>query len=327
MNDDNRHHSARAHALLPTRFSQFAFGFLPFCPSGFANEGQFLLMNSASLADMNTRIADQASKKKTANRCKPSAWKGVGELSRFRPNLLIGGPGITAYAEDSWQEVQIGTHSFFTAGKPFELVCCIYPITHIHHTHSYSLNTVMQYRAHTHYTHTHTRTHAQHTHTTPHHTTSHHITSHINHKHSTCTPCTLGFQGKRLYLRKRYARLAKHGFSWVSCGVCSIQIVLWRCIMSALCCHCQMYMLIVYINWFVDVSGSEYHPTVCCHLLSCNILAVLAGQCMHARQVSATMTNLMQWCCRSMRTLRNDLHGPDNCCQSWPRAFVDIGNI
>lgn len=76
-----------------------------------------MLMNSASLADMNSRIAAQANKKQIAGGRKSVAGRGVGELSRFRPNLLVGGPSIHAYAEDAWQELQIGTQRFFTAGK------------------------------------------------------------------------------------------------------------------------------------------------------------------------------------------------------------------
>ncbi len=74
-------------------------------------------MNSASLADMNNRIAAQVNKKQTAGGRKGVTVGGVGELSRFRPNLLVGGPSIQAYAEDAWQELQIGTQRFFTAGK------------------------------------------------------------------------------------------------------------------------------------------------------------------------------------------------------------------
>ena len=68
------------------------------------------MMNSASLADMNARINAQASsrKKNTAS--------SVGDLSRFRPNFLVGGSSVAAYAEDDWQKVCIGTHDFFTAG-------------------------------------------------------------------------------------------------------------------------------------------------------------------------------------------------------------------
>ncbi|KAL0025505.1 hypothetical protein WJX77_007273 [Trebouxia sp. C0004] len=92
---------------------------------GFANEGQFLLMNSASLADMNSRIAAQANKKQTAGGCKGVTVGSVGELSRFRPNLLVGGPSIHAYAEDAWQELQIGTQRFFAAGPcaRCEMIC------------------------------------------------------------------------------------------------------------------------------------------------------------------------------------------------------------
>ncbi|KAL3136431.1 hypothetical protein ABBQ38_005687 [Trebouxia sp. C0009 RCD-2024] len=86
---------------------------------GFANEGQFLLMNSASLADMNARITAQARSQKDRTASNP------GHLSRFRPNLLVGGTNIAAYAEDDWQQVRIGTSDFFTAGPcaRCEMVC------------------------------------------------------------------------------------------------------------------------------------------------------------------------------------------------------------
>ena len=104
---------------------------------GFANEGQFLLMNSASLADVNTRIAAQASKQMAANIHKKTAWKGMDEVSRFRPNLLVGGPGIDPYAEDAWQELQIGTNCFFTAGVDASMYMCMYSgaqaIVYTHH--------------------------------------------------------------------------------------------------------------------------------------------------------------------------------------------------
>lgn len=76
-------------------------------------------MNSASLADMNARIAAKAGnrKKRTAS--------SVGEVSRFRPNFLVGGSGIAAYAEDDWQTVCIGTPSFFTAGEALQMAYCV----------------------------------------------------------------------------------------------------------------------------------------------------------------------------------------------------------
>lgn len=76
-------------------------------------------MNSASLADMNARITTQASRAKKSNataRQSQGSGDSVGELSRFRPNLLVGGAGMAAYAEDDWQRVCIGKHDFFTAG-------------------------------------------------------------------------------------------------------------------------------------------------------------------------------------------------------------------
>lgn len=100
--------------------------YLPLYGVGFANEGQFLLMNSASLADMNGRITTQASsshKKKTAASQAKTAVGSLGDLARFRPNLLVGGAGVAAYAEDEWETVHIGNHKFFTAGKVKFVLC------------------------------------------------------------------------------------------------------------------------------------------------------------------------------------------------------------
>ena len=69
------------------------------------------MMNSASLSDMTARINAQASSRKKKT---PSS---VGDLSRFRPNFLVGGTRVAAYAEDEWQKVCIGRHDFFTAGE------------------------------------------------------------------------------------------------------------------------------------------------------------------------------------------------------------------
>lgn len=89
--------------------------------AGFANEGQFLLMNSASLADMNARItalADSNTKPTAhADSKKKKTVSSVGHLSRFRPNLLVGGTGMGAYEEDKWVRVCIGTNDFSTAGE------------------------------------------------------------------------------------------------------------------------------------------------------------------------------------------------------------------
>ena len=46
-----------------------------------------------------------------------------GHLSRFSSNLLVGGTGVAAYAEDDWQKVCIGMHEFFTAVSHFCSVC------------------------------------------------------------------------------------------------------------------------------------------------------------------------------------------------------------
>ena len=73
-------------------------------------------MTSASLADVQARLTAQASQSTKLKRHKQLDVTAAGQLSRFRPNLLVGGLHMDAYAEDTWQEVLIGSNCFFTAG-------------------------------------------------------------------------------------------------------------------------------------------------------------------------------------------------------------------
>ena len=94
-------------------------GVVCFCDfnAGFANEGQFLLMNQASLDDLNQRMTSSAQHAEHALHSRRHATSmTAGTLSRFRPNLLVGGPSMAPYAEDSWQELQIGGNTFHAAG-------------------------------------------------------------------------------------------------------------------------------------------------------------------------------------------------------------------
>ncbi|KAK9867044.1 hypothetical protein WJX84_002335 [Apatococcus fuscideae] len=77
---------------------------------GFANEGQLLLVNAASLADINQRLSEKA---------KPRC----ADVSRFRPNLLV--EGAPAFVEDSWASLEIGGAVFENAGPctRCEMVC------------------------------------------------------------------------------------------------------------------------------------------------------------------------------------------------------------
>ncbi len=61
----------------------------------FADAYPFLLANEASLEDLNSRLPER-----------------VG-MERFRPNFIVS--GSTAFAEDDWKEVTIGTTSFRVA--------------------------------------------------------------------------------------------------------------------------------------------------------------------------------------------------------------------
>ena len=61
-----------------------------------------MLVNSASLADVNQRLS--------AKDKQPCA-----DVSRFRPNLLV--EGAPAFAEDAWASVSIGSAVFQNAGE------------------------------------------------------------------------------------------------------------------------------------------------------------------------------------------------------------------
>ena len=63
--------------------------------TGFSDGFPFLLFSQASLDDLNARIEDESQQMSVA---------------RFRPNLVI--DGVSAYAEDHWQAIKIGTTTF-----------------------------------------------------------------------------------------------------------------------------------------------------------------------------------------------------------------------
>lgn len=70
----------------------------------FADGYPFLVLSEASLADLNTRLAQPL------------------PMNRFRPNLVVA--GCDAFAEDSWTKIRIGTAIFRNAGP-----CTRCPIT------------------------------------------------------------------------------------------------------------------------------------------------------------------------------------------------------
>lgn len=70
--------------------------------AGLANEAQVLLLSSASLAALNQRLAEGSS---------PPALP-----DQFRPNLLVGGPLLQPFQEDSWDRLRIGPAVFEAAG-------------------------------------------------------------------------------------------------------------------------------------------------------------------------------------------------------------------
>jgi uncharacterized protein YcbX len=57
---------------------------------GFADGNSMLLASEPSLAQLNRELAEPV------------------PMNRFRPNIVIDGPGLAPYAEDSWTRLQIG---------------------------------------------------------------------------------------------------------------------------------------------------------------------------------------------------------------------------
>mmetsp|Transcript_26223 Transcript_26223/g.73513 ORF Transcript_26223/g.73513 Transcript_26223/m.73513 type:complete len:633 (-) Transcript_26223:588-2486(-) len=79
----------------------------------YANEGQLLVMSSISLNDLNRRIAERAA---TIKEAKAGAVPMQLTAERFRPNLVVGGPGLEPYAEDTWQRASVGDVELRMAG-------------------------------------------------------------------------------------------------------------------------------------------------------------------------------------------------------------------
>lgn len=69
---------------------------------GFANDGQYLLVSSASVLDLNARLSG-SSPRIPMHGASPSH---PADERRFRPNLVV--DGFAAYAEDSWLDLQVG---------------------------------------------------------------------------------------------------------------------------------------------------------------------------------------------------------------------------
>ena len=123
-------------------------------PVGFANEGQLLLVNAASLADLRGRLPQQSVADGAAfeqGRSHSSPGSGVGSkaegqgpangpglapapaqpqqqkaamraaadtaaLERFRPNLVVDSDSGEPWAEDGWRTLRIGPHAFDITG-------------------------------------------------------------------------------------------------------------------------------------------------------------------------------------------------------------------
>lgn len=75
---------------------------------GFANEGQFLLVNTASVDELNRRMKE--SDGHLGDRENGRRDLTVLEPERFRPNLVV--RDQEPFEEDTWQHVQIGGQQF-----------------------------------------------------------------------------------------------------------------------------------------------------------------------------------------------------------------------
>lgn len=115
----------------------------------FANEAQFLVVSSASLADLHARVSGlgkgggedrtdasyaqppTAATGAEASSC-PSSSALAAFTQRFRPNLVLGGTGTAAqpYCEDGWERVVVGGVALRSAGGcPRCDMICMDPFT------------------------------------------------------------------------------------------------------------------------------------------------------------------------------------------------------
>lgn len=89
---------------------------------GFANEGQFLVVNAASVEDLNKRLAQGAGDGRS-----PRADTALQvDAVRFRPNLVVGGAGLQPWVEDSWRGLLLGQHLELALLRPCsrcEMIC------------------------------------------------------------------------------------------------------------------------------------------------------------------------------------------------------------
>lgn len=104
------------HVLSPAGSETRMLGSAP--SVGFANDGQYLLVNEASLSDLNARMAAGHKSYGSSGGLKggKSSPSSVTEhqntttpqvdISRFRPNLVVS--GFAPYEEDSWSSVSVG---------------------------------------------------------------------------------------------------------------------------------------------------------------------------------------------------------------------------
>ncbi|GAQ81349.1 molybdenum cofactor sulfurase [Klebsormidium nitens] len=79
---------------------------------GFANEGQFLLVNTASVEELNRRMVETDGR--SGDKKKGSRGLEVLEPERFRPNLVV--RGLEPFEEDTWQQVRIAGQQFGVIG-------------------------------------------------------------------------------------------------------------------------------------------------------------------------------------------------------------------
>ncbi|KAJ9467897.1 hypothetical protein DIPPA_27179 [Diplonema papillatum] len=91
--------------------------------AGFSDKFPYLLLSSASMAEINNRAQSD-----------PGYQPGKHELSssRFRPNIIVKAADLAPHAEDSWLEVRIGPSATFHCVHPCErcVLTTVDPKTH-----------------------------------------------------------------------------------------------------------------------------------------------------------------------------------------------------
>ena len=114
--------------IVRTRLKSWQSRHQPLCPTaGFANEGQFLIVSSASLRDLQQRLTAGATPSASSSAI-PGSIKPPVDVTQFRPNFVVGAADLPPFCEDAWRFIQLGPHFFHVTGMHLRLLletgCC-----------------------------------------------------------------------------------------------------------------------------------------------------------------------------------------------------------